>query len=74
VLVRGRAGASAPAGSRIFRRSISGIAAAIFTGLTVAWRRLGLADRSRDDLRQYGIGYFTWEAYSLVQYADIALG
>jgi hypothetical protein len=23
---------------------------------------------------QYGIGYFTWEAYSLVQYADIALG
>jgi len=23
---------------------------------------------------QFGIGYFTWEAYSLVQYADIALG
>jgi NitT/TauT family transport system permease protein len=23
---------------------------------------------------QYGIGYFTWEAYSLVQYPDIALG
>jgi NitT/TauT family transport system permease protein len=23
---------------------------------------------------QYGIGDFTWEAYSLVQYSDIALG
>ena len=23
---------------------------------------------------QFGIGYFTWEAYSLVQYPDIALG
>jgi NitT/TauT family transport system permease protein len=23
---------------------------------------------------QFGIGYFTWEAYALVQYADIALG
>ena len=23
---------------------------------------------------QFGIGYFTWEAYSLIQYADIAIG
>jgi NitT/TauT family transport system permease protein len=23
---------------------------------------------------QFGIGYFTWEAYSLISYAEIALG
>jgi NitT/TauT family transport system permease protein len=23
---------------------------------------------------QFGIGYFTWEAYSLIEYADIAIG
>jgi NitT/TauT family transport system permease protein len=47
----------------------------IFTGLTVgmgvAWVSLIAAEMISG---QYGIGYFTWEAYSLVQYADIALG
>jgi NitT/TauT family transport system permease protein len=47
----------------------------IFTGLAVgmgvAWVSLIAAEMISG---QYGIGYFTWEAYSLVQYADIALG
>lgn len=47
----------------------------IFTGLTigmgVAWVSLIAAEMISG---QYGIGYFTWEAYSLVQYPDIALG
>src|ERR1700751_5358862 len=47
----------------------------VFTGLTVgmgvAWVSLIAADMISG---QFGIGYFTWEAYSLVQYADIALG
>ena len=47
----------------------------IFTGLTVgmgvAWVSLIAAEMISG---QYGIGYFTWEAYSLFQYADIALG
>jgi len=46
-----------------------------FTGLTVgmgvAWVSLIAAEMISG---QFGIGYFTWEAYSLVQYADIALG
>ena len=37
----------------------------------VAWVSLIAAEMISG---QYGIGYFTWEAYSLVQYADIALG
>ena len=48
---------------------------AIFTGLAVgmgvAWVSLIAAEMISG---QFGIGYFTWEAYSLVQYADIALG
>lgn len=47
----------------------------IVTGLTVgmgvAWVSLIAAEMIAG---QFGIGYFTWEAYSLVQYADIALG
>jgi len=47
----------------------------IFTGLTVgmgvAWVSLIAAEMISG---QFGIGYFTWEAYSLVQYPDIALG
>jgi NitT/TauT family transport system permease protein len=37
----------------------------------VAWVSLIAAEMISG---QFGIGYFTWEAYSLVQYADIALG
>jgi NitT/TauT family transport system permease protein len=47
----------------------------VFTGLTVgmgvAWVSLIAAEMISG---QFGIGYFTWEAYSLVQYSDIALG
>lgn len=47
----------------------------IFTGLAVgmgvAWVSLIAAEMISG---QFGIGYFTWEAYSLVNYADIALG
>lgn len=47
----------------------------IFTGATVgigvAWVSLIAAEMISG---QFGIGYFTWEAYSLVQYPDIALG
>jgi NitT/TauT family transport system permease protein len=47
----------------------------IFTGLAVgmgvAWVSLIAAEMISG---QFGIGYYTWEAYSLVQYADIALG
>jgi len=47
----------------------------IFTGLAVgmgvAWVSLIAAEMISG---QFGVGYFTWEAYSLVQYPDIALG
>ena len=47
----------------------------IFTGLAigmgVAWVSLIAAEMISG---QYGIGYFTWEAYSLIEYADIAIG
>lgn len=47
----------------------------IFTGLSVgmgvAWVSLIAAEMISG---QYGIGYFTWEAYSLIQYADIVIG
>lgn len=47
----------------------------IFTGFTVgmgvAWVSLIAAEMIAG---QYGIGYFTWEAYSLIQYPDIVLG
>ena len=47
----------------------------IFTGLTVgmgvAWVSLIAAEMISG---QFGIGYFTWEAYALIQYADIVLG
>lgn len=47
----------------------------IFTGLAVgmgvAWVSLIAAEMISG---QFGIGYFTWEAYSLITYAEIALG
>jgi NitT/TauT family transport system permease protein len=47
----------------------------IFTGLAVgmgvAWVSLIAAEMISG---QFGVGYFTWEAYSLVAYAEIALG
>ncbi len=47
----------------------------IFTGLSVgmgvAWVSLIAAEMISG---QFGIGYFTWEAYSLIQYQDIVVG
>jgi len=47
----------------------------VFTGLAlgmgVAWVSLIAAEMISG---QFGIGYFTWEAYSLVRYSEIALG
>ena len=47
----------------------------IFTGLAVgmgvAWVSLIAAEMISG---QFGVGYFTWEAYSLVNYPEIVLG
>lgn len=47
----------------------------IFTGLAVgmgvAWVSLIAAEMISG---QFGVGYFTWEAYSLITYSEIALG
>ncbi len=47
----------------------------VFTGLSVgmgvAWVSLIAAEMISG---QFGVGYFTWEAYSLVNYAEIVLG
>ena len=47
----------------------------IFTGFAVgmgvAWVSLIAAEMISG---QFGVGYFTWEAYSLISYAEIALG
>jgi NitT/TauT family transport system permease protein len=54
---------------------ITGALQHIFTGLAVgmgvAWVSLIAAEMISG---QFGIGYFTWEAYSLISYAEIALG
>jgi NitT/TauT family transport system permease protein len=47
----------------------------VFTGLAVgmgvAWVSLIAAEMISG---QFGVGYFTWEAYSLISYSEIALG
>lgn len=54
---------------------LPGVMPHIFTGLAVgmgvAWVSLIAAEMISG---QFGVGYFTWEAYSLVSYADIGLG
>lgn len=54
---------------------IPGALQPIFTGLAVgmgvAWVSLIAAEMISG---QFGIGYFTWEAYSLISYPEIALG
>ena len=54
---------------------LPGAAPHIFTGLAVgmgvAWVSLIAAEMISG---QFGVGYFTWEAYSLVNYAEIVLG
>lgn len=54
---------------------LPGALPSIFTGLAigmgVAWVSLIAAEMISGE---YGIGYFTWEAYSLIQYNDIVIG
>lgn len=54
---------------------LPGAAPAIFTGLSIgmgtAWFCLVTAEMIAG---QYGIGYFTWESYTLQNYADIVVG
>jgi NitT/TauT family transport system permease protein len=54
---------------------LPGAAPAIFTGLSIgmgtAWFCLITAEMIAG---QYGIGYFTWESYTLQNYADIVVG
>lgn len=62
--------------AQLFRNVIlPGAMQHIFTGLAVgigvAWVSLIAAEMISG---QFGVGYFTWEAYSLVNYAEIALG
>ena len=62
--------------AQLFRAVIlPGVMPQIFTGLAVgigvAWVSLIAAEMISG---QFGVGYFTWEAYSLVNYAEIALG
>ena len=75
VLVRA-SHASAPREVSIFREvyfpaSLPHIFTGLTVGMGVAWVSLIAAEMISG---QFGIGYFTWEAYSLVQYPDIALG
>lgn len=51
--------------------SLPQISTGLTVGMGVAWVSLIAAEMISG---QFGIGYFTWEAYSLVQYSDIALG
>jgi sulfonate transport system permease protein len=51
--------------------ALPSIAAGLSVGMGVAWFSL-LAGEIISG--QYGIGYFTWNAYSLIQYPDIVVG
>jgi NitT/TauT family transport system permease protein len=72
-----RAGSSLGAGEpRLFLHVIlPGALPQIFTGLAVgmgvAWVSLIAAEMISG---QFGVGYFTWEAYSLIAYSEIVLG
>lgn len=60
----------------LFRHVIlPGVLPQVFTGLAigmgVAWVSLIAAEMISG---QFGIGYFTWEAYSLIHYSEIVLG
>jgi NitT/TauT family transport system permease protein len=51
--------------------ALPSIAAGLAVGMGVAWFSL-LAGEIISG--QYGIGYFTWNAYSLIEYPDIVVG
>lgn len=55
----------------IIPAALPSIAAGLAIGMGVSWFSL-LAGEIISG--QYGIGYFTWDAYSLIQYTDIVVG
>jgi NitT/TauT family transport system permease protein len=75
VLIRAARCLGAGEGRLFWNVILPGALPQIFTGLAVgmgvAWVSLIAAEMISG---QFGVGYFTWEAYSLVNYADIALG
>jgi NitT/TauT family transport system permease protein len=75
VLLRAARTLGAGEGSLLRHVVLPGALPHIFTGLAVgmgvAWVSLIAAEMISG---QFGIGYFTWEAYSLISYAEIALG
>jgi NitT/TauT family transport system permease protein len=75
VLLRAGQCLGAHEGRLMWHVVLPGAAPQIFTGLAVgmgvAWVSLIAAEMISG---QFGIGYFTWEAYSLISYAEIVLG
>jgi NitT/TauT family transport system permease protein len=55
----------------ILNSSLPNIFTGLAVGMGVAWVSLIAAEMISG---QFGIGYFTWEAYSLVQYSHIVIG
>lgn len=75
VLLRAARSLGASEGRMLAHVVLPGALPHIFTGLAVgmgvAWVSLIAAEMISG---QFGIGYFTWEAYSLITYSEIALG
>ena len=75
VLLRAARSLGASEGRLLWHVVLPGALPHVFTGLAVgmgvAWVSLIAAEMISG---QFGIGYFTWEAYSLISYAEIALG
>jgi NitT/TauT family transport system permease protein len=75
VLLRAGQCLGAKEGQLMWHVVLPGALPQIFTGLAVgmgvAWVSLIAAEMISG---QFGIGYFTWEAYSLISYAEIVLG
>lgn len=75
VLLRAARSLGAREPTLLFEVVLPGALPHIFTGLAVgmgvAWVSLIAAEMISG---QFGIGYFTWEAYSLISYPEIALG
>ena len=75
VLIRAAQSLGVTQRAMFFEVILPGALPHVFTGLAlgmgVAWVSLIAAEMISG---QFGIGYFTWEAYSLVRYSEIALG
>ena len=62
---------SAGRSALVFPAALPSIASGLAIGMGVSWFSL-LAGEIISG--QYGIGYFTWNAYSLIKYTDIVVG